>query len=113
MNLMQTLQLNMGYANTGCLDEFWHFTVAFPDVHLTTRTMTVPLEDFNGASLSTSDYEPQGRCDTFVHWVQRASGLSNNVTLLARELEHDAGTDMLPPSETRPASFKRLSRAGL
>lgn len=113
MNLMQTLQLNLGYSNTGCLDEFWHFTVAYPDLHLTTKATMVNLEDFNGGPLKTSEYEPQGQCDTFVHWVQRASGIHNNVTLLAKELQSDAGTDMMPPSDARPASIRRLSKTSL
>jgi len=113
MNLMDALQLNRGFANTGCLDEFWHFTVAFPSVHLTTKPVKVHLEDFGGEALSTTNYETQGRCNTFVHWVQRASGINNNITMLAKELAEDAGTTVAPPTDSHPASFSRLSSASL
>jgi len=113
MDLMNVLQLNRGFANTGCLDEFWHFSVAYPNLHLTTKPVKVQLEDFGGEELSLTNYEPQGRCTTFVHWVQRASGINNNITLLAKELAEDAGTTVAPPTDSHPASFSRLSSASL
>jgi len=114
-NLMTDFQLNMGFGNTGCLDEFWHFLVIFSSLNLTSAggPMAIHLSGFNGSPLGTADREPQGRCDTFVHWVPRASGTSNNVTQIAQSLLMDPGTDMAPASETRPASIGRLSRAAL
>lgn len=113
MDLMNTWQLNLGYANTGCLDEFWHFKVAFPDLHLDTRPFKANLQNFGGQPLSTTNYEIQGRCDTYVHWVQRASGISNNITILAKELAEDVGTDSIAASQTHPASYRGLSRGAL
>mmetsp|Transcript_102899 Transcript_102899/g.286572 ORF Transcript_102899/g.286572 Transcript_102899/m.286572 type:complete len:490 (-) Transcript_102899:190-1659(-) len=112
-NLMKDFQLNMGFQNTGCLDEFWHFLVLFSSLNLTGRPMSIHLQGFHGGPLSTSDTEVQGHCDTFVHWVPRASGVSNNATRLASSLLSDPGTDMVPASETRPASLGRLSRTAL
>lgn len=114
MDLMRTLQLNIGLSNTGCLDEFWHFNTAYPDLHLDKKTEAqVDLEDLGGRPLRASEYEVQGRCDTFVHWVRRAEGISNNVTVLAKALADDAGTGMVPPTQMRPASVNRLSTASL
>lgn len=112
-NLMSAYQLNMGFRNTGCLDEFWHFLTVYKPIQLTGNPATIHLQGFNGGPLSTSNYEIQGRCNTFVHWVPRASGTNNNVTLLASALLHDPGTDMAPASETRPASIARLSQKAL
>mmetsp|Transcript_58513 Transcript_58513/g.171171 ORF Transcript_58513/g.171171 Transcript_58513/m.171171 type:complete len:475 (-) Transcript_58513:251-1675(-) len=112
-DLMTEFQLNLGFRNTGCLDEFWHFLIIYKSLKLSGHPMNIHLQGFNGGPLSTSNYEIQGRCSTFVHWVPRASGTSNNVTLLANALLRDPGTDMAPASETRPASIARLSRAAL
>mmetsp|Transcript_34396 Transcript_34396/g.93162 ORF Transcript_34396/g.93162 Transcript_34396/m.93162 type:complete len:496 (-) Transcript_34396:37-1524(-) len=112
-NMMADFRLNEGFRNTGCLDEFWHFLTIFKSLRLTGVPTTIHLEGFNGGPLLTADYEIQGRCNTFVHWVPRASGSSNNVTFLARTLMHDPGTDIAPASETRPASIARLSRTAL
>mmetsp|Transcript_68296 Transcript_68296/g.153023 ORF Transcript_68296/g.153023 Transcript_68296/m.153023 type:complete len:509 (-) Transcript_68296:127-1653(-) len=111
--LMADFQLNTGFKNTGCLDEFWHFLTIYKSLQLSGSPTTVHLQGFNGGPLSTTDYEIQGRCNTFVHWVPRASGTSNNVTLLADALLRDPGTDLAPASETRPASIARLSRSSL
>mmetsp|Transcript_41024 Transcript_41024/g.87382 ORF Transcript_41024/g.87382 Transcript_41024/m.87382 type:complete len:468 (+) Transcript_41024:171-1574(+) len=112
-DLMQRFQLNMGFRNTGCRDEFWHFATIYPSLNVTGDTATVTLQGFNGGPLDIGDSEIQGRCDTFVHWVPRASGKINNITRVAQELAGDRGTDMDPPTEKRPASFRRLSRHAL
>jgi len=112
-NLMQTFQLNMGFKNTGCLDEFWHFATVFSSFNLTHSATTFYLQGFNGGPLVTGNYEIQGQCNTFVHWLPRASGLSNNITRTAKEIEGDPGTDIMPPTEKRPASIRRLSKASL
>mmetsp|Transcript_120566 Transcript_120566/g.375381 ORF Transcript_120566/g.375381 Transcript_120566/m.375381 type:complete len:483 (+) Transcript_120566:87-1535(+) len=112
-DLMEEFQLNMGFGNTGCLDEFWHFLVIYRALELTGRPETVHLEGFGGGPLSTTMSEVQGRCRTFAHWVPRASGAANNATFLAGALSRDPGTDMAPASETRPASIARLSQPSL
>jgi hypothetical protein len=109
-DLMTRFQLNMGYHNTGCLDEFWHFATLYPELVILEHPSTnIGLAGFNGGSLSNSNYEIQGKCDTFVHWVPRAEGRSNNMSYLAKALASDAGTIMAPATESRPASFSRLS----
>mmetsp|Transcript_110473 Transcript_110473/g.276570 ORF Transcript_110473/g.276570 Transcript_110473/m.276570 type:complete len:557 (+) Transcript_110473:223-1893(+) len=115
MDLMRQLQLNMGQGtrNTGCLDEFWHFATVYKDVRIPLGVHDISLEGFNGGPLSTSNYEIQGRCNTFVHWVQRASGVANNITSVARGMLIDAGTDMVPASEVRPATIRGFGRATL
>lgn len=112
-DLMQKFQLNMGFRNTGCLDEFWHFALLFRTIELNGNPETVQFEDFGGGSISTGNYEIQGRCDTFVHWLPRASGRDNNMTQLAQGLASDPGTEMTPVTESRPASIRRLSKASL
>jgi len=112
-DLMHELQLNMGFKNTGCLDEFWYFAVLFDSFNLSGRPTNIHLKNFNGAPLSTNNYEVQGRCDTFVHWVPRASGTNNNMTRLAEALLKDPGTDITQATDTRPASMSRFSRAAL
>mmetsp|Transcript_90389 Transcript_90389/g.252615 ORF Transcript_90389/g.252615 Transcript_90389/m.252615 type:complete len:476 (-) Transcript_90389:206-1633(-) len=116
LDLMSTLHLNLGimnkgYSNTGCLDEFWHFQTAYRSVQIPQGHANLVMEDFNGGPLSTTNYQIQGRCNTFVHWVPRASGSANNITDLAHMLQNDAGTDLTPPTDARPASFQRLGRA--
>lgn len=108
-DLMSRFQLNMGYHNTGCLDEFWHFATLYPElVILDHPASNIALSGFNGG-ISNSNYEIQGKCDTFVHWVPRAEGRSNHMSYLAKALASDPGTIMAPATESRPASFSRLS----
>mmetsp|Transcript_152928 Transcript_152928/g.490607 ORF Transcript_152928/g.490607 Transcript_152928/m.490607 type:complete len:499 (-) Transcript_152928:97-1593(-) len=118
MDLMQQLQLNMlstnaGWQNTGCLDEFWHFATIYNSLLIKPDMSQIPLEDFNGGPLNTRDFEIQGRCNTFVEWVQRAAGISNNITHLAQALTVDAGTDLAPATQARPGSIHRFGRASL
>jgi len=118
MDLMRQLQLNMGvgtsaFRNTGCLDEFWHFATVYRDVRVPMGSRDLRLEGFNGGPLSTSNFEIQGKCDTFVHWVQRASGVANNITNVAQAMLVDAGTDMVPASDARPASIRTFGRVSL
>lgn len=113
LDLMERFQLNMGMKNTGCLDEFWYFTVLYGVMNLTGRPTTFHLNDFNGGPLKTTLYETQGRCDTFVHWVPRASGHNNNLTRLSKALIADPGTEMTTATEQRPASISRMSMATL
>mmetsp|Transcript_31455 Transcript_31455/g.60769 ORF Transcript_31455/g.60769 Transcript_31455/m.60769 type:complete len:492 (-) Transcript_31455:47-1522(-) len=112
-DLMQRFQLNMGMKNTGCLDEFWYFTVLYGSLNLTGRPSTFHLGNFNGGPLKTMLHETQGRCDTFVHWVPRASGHNNNLTQLSKALIADPGTEMTTATEKRPASISRMSQAAL
>jgi len=112
-DLMQRFQLNMGMKNTGCLDEFWYFTVLYGSMNLTGRPTTFHLSGFNGGPLKTTLHETQGRCDTFVHWVPRASGHNNNLTQLSKALIADPGTEMTTATEKRPASISRMSMATL
>jgi hypothetical protein len=109
-DIMQQFQLNAGFRNTGCLDEFWHFATIFNTLELGSSPETVSLQDFGGGPLSTGNYEIQGHCDTFVHWLPRASGKDNNMTQLAQALSDDPGTQMTPVTEKRPASIQRLSK---
>mmetsp|Transcript_29324 Transcript_29324/g.84265 ORF Transcript_29324/g.84265 Transcript_29324/m.84265 type:complete len:475 (+) Transcript_29324:178-1602(+) len=118
LDLMHTLQLNLGvmskgYSNTGCLDEFWHFQTAYKSVQIPNGHAMLNIEDFHGAPLSTSNYQIQGRCNTFVNWVQRASGTQNNITDLAKMMRDDPGTDMSPPTDARPSSFQRMGHKSL
>lgn len=113
MNLMQVFQLNMGYRNTGCLDEFWHFATLYAWLHLGQQAATVNFMNLGGGPLRTDVYEIQGRCDTFVFWPPRAAGTNNNITNLAHLLGNDPGTELVPPTEKRPSSISRLSRQAL
>jgi len=118
LDLMRQLQLNMGqgisgFRNTGCLDEFWHFAQVYKGVTFPLGATAISLPDFNGGPLDTANYEIQGRCNTFVHWVQRASGVANNITSVAQAMIVDAGTDMVPASDVRPASIRGFGRASL
>jgi len=109
-DLMVRFQLNMGYHNTGCLDEFWHFATLYPELVIRTFPQSEHgLKGFNGMPLNNGNFEIQGQCDTFVHWVPRAEGRHNNMSFLAKALENDPGTIMAPATESRPASFSRLS----
>lgn len=112
-DMMKKFQVNMGFKNTGCLDEFWHFSVLYHAIELSGHPAIIHLKGFNGEPLKTSNHEIQGRCDTFVHWDPRASGTANNITQLSRELTNDPGTDLMPPSGSSPGSIKRLSRSAL
>lgn len=118
MDLMKQLQLNGGghnlnYRNTGCLDEFWHFSTIFDTLRMIPGGSSVKLQDFNGGPLDSSNYEVQGRCNTFVQWVPRATGKANNITVVTQALTVDVGTDMVPASNVRPSSFKRFGRSSL
>jgi hypothetical protein len=112
-DIMQQFQLNAGFRNTGCLDEFWHFATIFHTLDLASHPDAISLEEFSGSPLATGNYEIQGRCDTFVHWLPRASGKDNNMTQLAQALSQDPGTQMTPVTEKRPASIQRLSKNSL
>lgn len=112
-DLMHEFQLNMGFKNTGCLDEFWYFAILFDSFNLTGHPTNIHLQDFNGSPLSSANYEVQGHCNTFVHWVPRASGTHNNLTTMAQALLKDPGTDMTQATETRPASIARFSQTAL
>lgn len=118
LDLMKQLQLNMQhgsskYTNTGCLDEFWHFATIYNSLQIKPGNEVLPVEDFNGGPLSTGSFEIQGRCDTFVQWVRRASGMTNNMTHLAQAMTVDAGTDLAPATQARPGSIHRFGRASL
>mmetsp|Transcript_40607 Transcript_40607/g.61356 ORF Transcript_40607/g.61356 Transcript_40607/m.61356 type:complete len:244 (-) Transcript_40607:432-1163(-) len=118
MDLMVQLQLNLlhtnaAYQNTGCLDEFWHFATIFDSVKVKPGADRLWLEDFNGGPLDTGSFEIQGRCNTFVQWVQRASGMTNNITHLSQALTVDAGTDLAPATQARPGSIERFGRASI
>mmetsp|Transcript_47741 Transcript_47741/g.103905 ORF Transcript_47741/g.103905 Transcript_47741/m.103905 type:complete len:529 (-) Transcript_47741:28-1614(-) len=113
-DLMEQYQLNNGFRNQGCLDEFWYFTTLFEaSLKLSTTPEVVHLEGFRGGPLTTGSYEIQGQCDTFVHWRASASGTFNNMTRLANNLVHDAGTELDMVSDYRPASIRRLSKAAI
>lgn len=113
-DLMHRFQLNTpGSKNTGCLDEFWHFAVLFGSLKLGDSPAVLGLPALNGAPVSSVDYDIQGRCDTFVNWVARASGSDNNMTRLTQELSADPGTDMDQASDTRPSSIHRVSKKSL
>lgn len=111
-DLMQQFHMN-AYAgtwkNSGCLDEFWHFAILFGTIAHATNPQMIQMTGLNGRPLSTTDYEIQGQCDTFVQWVPRASGTANNMTTLTAHMSGDAGVDMTPASDKRPATFHRLS----
>jgi len=95
--------------NTGCLDEFWHFAILFGTIAHATNPQTIQMTGLNGKPLSTTEYEIQGQCDTFVQWVPRASGTANNMTMLTSTLTQDPGVDMTAASDKRPATFHRMS----
>merc|ERR1719263_1506904 len=71
------------------------------------------MNGLGGPPLSTTDYQVQGQCDTFVQWVPRASGTANNMTSLTSLLSGDPGVDMTPASDKRPATFHRFSLKAL
>merc|ERR1719375_2570956 len=113
-NLMTTFHINSiglpeGKVNTGCLDEFWHFAILFGTISHASNPQMIQMTGLNGRPLSTTDYEIQGQCDTFVQWVPRASGTANNMTILTQYMSQDPGVDMTPASDKRPATFHRLS----
>jgi len=111
-DLMQQFHMNEytgTYQNSGCLDEFWHFAILFGTVAHATTPQMIQMTGLNGRPLSTNDHEIQGQCDTFVQWVPRAAGTSNNMTMLTQHLANDPGVDMTPASDKRPASFHRFS----
>lgn len=95
--------------NTGCLDEYWYFAILFGTIAHATNPQSLQLSGLNGMPLSTTDYEIQGQCDTFVQWVPRASGTVNNMTRLIQRLANDPGVDMTAASDKRPAAFHRFS----
>lgn len=97
------------YKNSGCLDEFWHFAILFGTIAHASSPQMIQMNGLSGRPLSTTDYEVQGQCDTFVQWVPRASGTANNMTVLTQHMTTDAGVDMTPASDKRPATFHRLS----
>jgi len=112
-DLMAQFHMNMmggTMKNTGCLDEFWHFAILFGTIAHATNPQMIQMAGLTGRPLSTTDYEIQGQCDTFVQWVPRALGTANNMTVLTQHLAADAGVDMTPASDKRPATFHRLSR---
>lgn len=111
-DLMTQFSMNMytGFKNTGCLDEFWHFAIVFGTIAHATNSQMIQMNGLTGLPLSTTNYEVQGQCDTFVQWVPRASGTSNNMTFLTAHMTQDSGVDMTPASDKRPATFHRLSR---
>lgn len=117
-NLMTTFHINSiglpdGKVNTGCLDEFWHFAILFGTISHASNPQMMQLSGLSGRPLSTTDYEIQGQCDTFVQWVPRASGTANNMTSLMQALASDPGVDMTPPSDKRPATMHRFSQTAL
>jgi hypothetical protein len=115
-NLMQQFHMNEfggSYKNTGCLDEYWHFAILFGTIAHATNAQMIQMTGLTGRPLSTTDYEIQGQCDTFVQWVPRAAGTSNNMTVLNHHMATDAGVDMTPASDKRPATFHRLSRSSV
>eukprot|EP00928_Gymnodinium_smaydae_P046393 TRINITY_DN30902_c0_g1_i1.p1 TRINITY_DN30902_c0_g1~~TRINITY_DN30902_c0_g1_i1.p1 ORF type:complete len:533 (-),score=98.53 TRINITY_DN30902_c0_g1_i1:95-1639(-) len=113
-NLMTEFQLNQqpGYQNTGCLDEFWHFTSIFPGLDLG-HPGVKNVQALNGGPLVTSSADIQGQCDTYLHWTPRNSGVDNNLTRLSNLLIADPGTEVGPMDETRPSSISRLSKVSL
>merc|ERR1719262_1833074 len=106
-DLMQQFRMNTfsTLKNTGCLDEFWHFAILFGTIAHATNPQMIQMSGLTGRPLSTTDYEIQGQCDTFVQWVPRASGTANNMTNLMNLLTSDGGVDMTPASDKRPATF--------
>lgn len=110
-DLMTQFRINtMGFEkNTGCLDEFWHFAILFGTISHATSAQLIRMAGLSGPPLSTTDYQIQGQCDTFVQWVPRASGTSNNMTALTSLLSQDPGVDMTAASDKRPAAFHRFS----
>mmetsp|Transcript_47602 Transcript_47602/g.86028 ORF Transcript_47602/g.86028 Transcript_47602/m.86028 type:complete len:507 (-) Transcript_47602:83-1603(-) len=112
-DLMRDFKLNHAGRNQGCLDEFWHFATLFGTVELLQRDGPVYLQGFSGSPLLTSNYEPQGQCDTFVQWMPRAAGVANNLTRFAQDLQSDLGVDMSPATEGRPAKLHRFSKQSL
>jgi len=113
-DLMTRFQLNSGGGNSGCLDEFWLFATLFGTLNLTTSApASFQLKDYTGGPLTSMNHQVQGQCDTFVHWMPRAEGTANNLTLLAQFMKADAGTDMQQAGDTKPATIGRLSKASL
>jgi hypothetical protein len=110
-DLMNRFYINsMGpVKNTGCLDEYWYFAILFGTVSHATNPQTLQMTGLTGRPLSTTDYEIQGQCDTFVQWIPRASGTINNMTMLTQYLTNDPGVDMTAASAQRPAAFHRFS----
>lgn len=109
-DLMYQFQINTGVKNAGCLDEYWTFAILFGTIAQATNPQQIQMSGLNGLPLSTTDYEIQGQCDTFVQWVPRAIGTANNMTRLALQLTQDSGVDLTAASEKRPAAFHRFSR---
>lgn len=111
-DLMQQFHMNTfnTFKNSGCLDEFWHFAILFGTIAHATNPQMIQMAGLTGRPLSTTDYEIQGQCDTFVQWVPRASGTANNMTSLMTHLTSDSGVDMTPASDKRPAAFHRFSK---
>lgn len=111
-DLMQQFHMNTfgSLKNTGCLDEFWHFAILFGTIAHATNPQTIQMNGLTGRPLSTTEYEIQGQCDTYVQWVPRANGHANNMTSLTDQLVYDGGVDMTPASDKRPATFHRFSR---
>lgn len=109
-DLMYQFQINTGVRNAGCLDEYWTFAILFGTIAQATNPQQIQMTGLNGLPLSTTDYEIQGQCDTFVQWVPRAIGTANNMTRLALQLTQDSGVDLTAASEKRPATFHRFSR---
>lgn len=108
-DLMAQFQINTGMKNSGCLDEFWHFAILFGTISHATNAQMIRMTGLAGAPISTTDYQVQGQCDTFVQWVPRASGTANNMTTLTSLMTQDPGVDMTPASDKRPATFHRFS----
>jgi len=114
-NFMGRFQLNQGFRNLGCLDEFWYFATLFKTFDLSGNPESFHLLNFGGGEISTTSYEIQGQCDTFVNWHPQASGTNNNITRLAQSLSADPGTELTPLQtwQGRPASIRRFSQAAL
>lgn len=110
-DLMAQFSLNTyGGKNSGCLDELWHFAIVFGTIAHATNPQLIQMSGLTGLPLSTTDYEIQGQCDTFVQWVPRANGNANNMSRLTEVMTNDGGVDMTPASDKRPAAFHRFSK---
>eukprot|EP00929_Paragymnodinium_shiwhaense_P108978 TRINITY_DN75324_c0_g1_i1.p1 TRINITY_DN75324_c0_g1~~TRINITY_DN75324_c0_g1_i1.p1 ORF type:complete len:526 (+),score=110.93 TRINITY_DN75324_c0_g1_i1:182-1759(+) len=116
LDIMQRFQLNQGFRNLGCLDEFWYFATIYKTFELSGSPEKFALEGFGGGGgLWTTSHEIQGQCDTFVNWHPEASGTNNNITRLAQSLSMDPGTELTQHTTWtgRPASIKRFSQSAL
>lgn len=111
--LAREFEVLTGGRAMGCLDEFWYFAKLFGTVDVLHKDTVMNLQGLAGGPLQKSNYEIQGQCDTFVMWMPRASGITNNITGLMQDLQSDIGVDMTPADNNRPGKIHRFSKQSL